>query len=477
MKWHERGSDAGFPVPMTSRRFAIVVPILAMLFAWLAVLVVSLIAYEETRETMVEVRLAEASAVGGKVRDDLDRALGYGIPMRAIPGVSEYLSIRLLDSPRLDLFLILDEENEIVFHSGIDTERARQLVAQFLIMQPRLHDQEARELAPYWLVPLVLEGGGRVLVGIVATTVIRPFGQEFARMWSFWLGIALLALAWGALSARSSLLEPLARLRIAMVAVCEGRFGFLLERRSRDGMGRIMLQFNALVHGLHARQRALVAHAEDVRHAVFDPRVAEAVTEARDRALVDLGAGFAHEPKPFWDPRSSDLDLFAVTLIASGALAVGGVLHVAPMWAEFTDIARGLGVLVAVVIGVLWGRALPWSRALGWIVAGLLAVLIGFEHGAAFLAPVGWQAVWAGAFGLGFGWGVAIRQRRLARAAGGLGAGLWVLAVGSLAGLGLAWGIQGDSSHWRLGALGLLLVAASLAPRSSTVSKEPSSCC
>ncbi|MFZ1539751.1 MAG: hypothetical protein WAT23_20500, partial [Chromatiaceae bacterium] len=75
------------------------------------------------------------------------------------------------------------------------------------------------------------------------------------------------------------------------------------------------------------------------------------------------------------------------------------------------------------------------------------------------LAALAMDGASGGAVGLA--WGLALRQRRAARIAGGLGGGIWVIMAGSLAGVALAWGLLGDSLTITVGAA--LLATISLA--------------
>jgi uncharacterized membrane protein len=200
----------------------------------------------------------------------------------------------------------------------------------------------------------------------------------------------------------------------------------------------------------------VIAQAEDVRHAVFDPEVAAAAAVAQDAALADLGEGLATCPERFRDPRSSDADLFALTLAAAGLMTItDGVVAGLPPLPIMIVVAGTL------LVGLALGWILGWRR---WLVVTLATLFLAILLSNGLAVPEGLAALaMDGVSGLvvGLAWGVAWRQRRASRVTGGLGGGLWVVMAGSLAGAAFAWGLLGDLLTISVGAI--LLATISLA--------------
>ena len=427
-------------------------PFLAVLLALVVLGVVSLLGFGETRETLTAVRVAGATAAARSIATDLDRAIGYGVPLTELPGVEPYLETRLGSLPELRLFLITGPQGRRLYHSGITASQLDALLAQ--VTPERLAEAGAGEgvarldIDPFALVrvPLVA-GSGAVWAAVEPGEIDRTLTRKIMLSWPFWLGCLLLALAWAAVAARGGVVEPLARLASAMRAGGEGRFDRLLVRRARDGVGQCLLAFNAIVAGLHARRLGVIEQAEDVRHAVFDQEVAAAAAQAQANALADLGEGLASPPARCRDPRASDADLFALNLAAAGMMTCADGLVAGRDPLPILLVAAG-----SLLVGLGLGWLIGWRRLLAVPLAILFLgiFLVNGLAAADSLAALVIDGVAAGAVGLA--WGLAWRQRRLAKAAGGLGGGSWVLLAGSLAGLALAWGLLGDLPAISVGA-------------------------
>ena len=427
-------------------------PFLAALLALAVLGVVSLLGFGETRETLTAVRVAGATAAARSIATDLDRAIGYGVPLTELPGVEPYLETRLGSLPELRLFLITGPQGRRLYHSGITASQLDALLAQ--VTPERLAEAGAGEgvarldIDPFALVrvPLVA-GSGAVWAAVEPGEIDRTLTRKIMLSWPFWLGCLLLALAWAAVAARGGVVEPLARLAAAMRAGGEGRFDRLLVRRARDGVGQCLLAFNAIVAGLHARRLGVIEQAEDVRHAVFDQEVAAAAAQAQANALADLGEGLASPPARCRDPRASDADLFALNLAAAGMMTCADGLVAGRDPLPILLVAAG-----SLLVGLGLGWLIGWRRLLAVPLAILFLgiFLVNGLAAADSLAALVIDGVAAGAVGLA--WGLAWRQRRLAKAAGGLGGGSWVLLAGSLAGLALAWGLLGDLPAISVGA-------------------------
>jgi uncharacterized membrane protein len=448
-------------VPRIKPGGAYLLPFLAVLLALVALAVVSLLGFGETRETLTRVRVAGATAAARSIAADLDRAIGYGVPLTELPGVEPYLETRLGSLSELRFFVVTGSDGRRLYHSGIGASQVDDLVAR--VTPELLADGWAEEglarldIEPFALVrvPLVAESGA-VWAAVEPGEITRNLTRKILAAWPFWVGCLLLALAWAAVAVRGGVLEPLARLAAAMRAAGEGRFDRLLVRRARDGVGQCLLAFNAIVAGLHARRLGVIAQAEDVRHAVFDPEVAAAAAVAQDAALADLGEGLATCPERFRDPRSSDADLFALTLAAAGLMTItDGVVAGLPPLPIMIVVAGTL------LVGLALGWILGWRR---WLVVTLATLFLAILLSNGLAVPEGLAALaMDGVSGLvvGLAWGVAWRQRRASRVTGGLGGGLWVVMAGSLAGAAFAWGLLGDLLTISVGAI--LLATISLA--------------
>lgn len=436
-------------------------PFLATLLALLVLGVVSLLGFSETRETLTAVRVAGATAAARSIGTDLNRAIGYGVPLTELPGVEPYLATRLESLPELRFFIVTGSDGRQLYQTGLKASQVEALLAHWTLgslAEAETPEGVARlDSEPFALVrvPLV-SGSGAVWAAVEPGEITRALTYKILVAWPFWVGCLLLALAWTAVAVRGGVVEPLARLAAAMGAAGEGRFDRLLVRRARDGVGQCLLAFNAIVAGLYARRLGVIAQAEGVRHAVFDQEVAAAAIRAQDAVLMDLGEGLATVPARCHDPRASDADLFALAMAAAGLMTStdGLVAGLPPL--PILMVAAG-----SLLVGLALGWLIGWRRLLAVPAAALFLAAILFNgyvltEGLAALAMDG-----ASGGAVGLAWGLALRQRRAARIAGGLGGGIWVILAGSLAGMALAWGLLGDSLTITVGAA--LLTTISLA--------------
>lgn len=418
------------------------------------------------QETMTELRLAEAEAAARSIRSDLDRALGYGVPPRELPGVGDYLTERLAILSALRFFLVVDASGQPLYQAGIDPPTLAALLPR-LPPPARDNPTPAEGLAhlvlpPFILVSAPLENDqGLVLVAVEPGEIIEILLREITRTWPFWLSALLLALAWGWVSVRGAVLEPLTRLARGMSARGEAPFARLLVRRNRDRIGQCLLTFNAIVAGLHARRQAFIAQADDVHQAVFDPRMAEEVLRVKETTLQDLGTAMAEPPLRLVDPRASDGDLFALTLAAAAALRAASLVMTDPLVPTTWVLA-----LIALSVGLVLGGALGWNKRLAILISCLLLAATLWDGWSP--PSVASHLDMAVAMGtLALSWGMAWRQRWLTGRLGGLGGGFWVLPAASISGLSLAWGLQDASLMAHVGVvllLGIALATALMSP-------------
>lgn len=432
-------------VPHLNLGVARLLPFLAILLALLVLGLVSVLGFNETRETLTAVRVAGATAAARSIATDLNRVIGYGVPLPELPGVEPYLATRLESLPELRFFVVTGSNEGLLYQTGLKASQVEGLLAQWTLEPPVIAESPEAvvrlESGPFALVRVPLTAAsGAVWAAVEPGEITRDLTQKILEAWPFWVGCLLLALAWTVVTVRGGVIEPLARLAVAMNAAGEGRFDRLLVRRARDGVGRCLLAFNAIAAGLYARRLGFIAQAEDVRHAVFDQEVAAAATQTQAAVLTDLGEGLASTPAPLYDPRASDADFFALTLAAAGMMTSvdGLVLGLPPL--PILLVAAG-----SLVIGLVLGWILGWRRSLAVMTAALFlaAILCNGIAWAGDPAALAMDGAAGGAVGLA--WGLVLRQRRAAKIAGGMGGGIWVILAGSLAGVALAWGLLGDS--------------------------------
>ncbi|CAO3423873.1 HAMP domain-containing protein [Azospirillum endophyticum] len=456
------------------RPFMIGIPAAILLTAVLAMVGIGLLGTWLAQDQLGEARAAKAAAVAEAVQHDLERAIGYGIPLPRIEGVGSFLQgiagrnpdIGFLALTAADGAFLQGAVTAVSGGSSLDHRGLEALAASLrgmptpetraATLQPIERDGFLILRVPVRVGRLSSEGGGggvsqppagHVLVGVQPGQVRGQIARELATVALGGLAILLVLAELAGVLARASFRAPLRRLARAMEEAAAGRFATLLGRRPRDQVGRLLFSFNALVFGLHDRRQRFAAHADEVRVAVFDAQVAEAVERTRRSALEALGPGLEAAPRREVDSRADDIHSFALLAASAAAMLVpgaGGLAGGAPL------------IMIALLLaGAAAGYAIPahWRR-----IAALLTALFLLAAGVAALATSsasGLPAAAAVAVAGGIAAGLALSYVWRQATDGGQMAILRALAVGILA--ALLWAVAVD---WHGG----MLAASSLLP-------------
>lgn len=475
---------------MTSRghrSFMVGIPAVILLAAALAMAGVGLLGTWLAQEQLGEARAAKAAAVAEAVQHDLERAIGYGIPLPRIEGVGAFLQGIAARNPDIGFLALTGADGGLLQAAATggsppDRKEMEALAASLrtlptpetraATLQPIERDGFLILRVPVRIGRLSSEGGGggvgqppagHVLVGVQPGQVRGQIAGELATVTLGGLAVLLLLAELAGVLARASFRAPLRRLARAMEEAAAGRFATLLGRRPRDQVGRLLFSFNAVVFGLHERRKRFAAHAEEVRAAVFDPEVAEAVDRTRRSTLEALGPGLAAPPRREVDSRADDVHSFALlapcaaTMLLPGAGSLSG---------------GALALLPAVALaGAVGGHAVPARRRrLAALAAALLlvaAAVAALAGPSASALPAGIAAALSG----GAAAGLALSYVRRQAGDGGLPAVLRALAVGVLAALLWAVAVDWDGAMLAASALlpaglALLLARPIVVPRS-----------
>ncbi len=479
---------------MTSRShrsFMLGIPAVILLAAALAMAGIGLLGTWLAQEQLGEARAAKAAAVAEAVQHDLERAIGYGIPLPRIEGVGAFLQGIADRNPDIGFLALTGTDGALLQSAAtggsLPDHKQMETLASSLrslptpetraaTLQPIERDGFLILRLPVRIGRLSSEGGGggvgqppagHVLVGVQPGQVRGQIAGELATVALGGLAVLLLLAELAGVLARASFRAPLRRLARAMEEAAAGRFATLLGRRPRDQVGRLLFSFNALVFGLHERRQRFAAHAEEVRAAVFDPEVAEAVDRTRRSALEALGSGLEAAPRREVDSRADDIHSFAL-LAASAA-----TMLVPAAGASAGDLSGGmLAALPAVALaGLAAGYAIPARlRRITALLAALLLLAAAVAAVAAPSAPVP-ASGFLGALSGGFAAGLALSYVRRQTGDGGLPSILRALAIGVLA--ALLWAVAVDWDGGLLAAsallpagLALLLARPIVVPRS-----------
>lgn len=448
--------------PRHDRRIALGIPAVALLAALLAMAGVGLLGTLLAQEQLGEARAAKAAAVAGAVQHDLERAIGHGIPLDRMEGVAAYLQGIAGRNPDLGFLAVTGADGSrlhAAFPDGADLDAARlDRIAAGLrgLASPASREAALQPIARDGLLivrlPLRAPSGaalaGHALVGVQPDQVRGQIAGELAVVALGAAAILLLLAEVAGAMAQASIGAPLDRLARVMRAAAAGDFATLIGRRPQDQLGRALFAFNAAVFRLHDRRQRFAAHADEVRAAVFDAEVAQAVDTTRRDALAALGPGLDAAPRRVVDARAVDARAYAALAVAGAALAVlaGGGDAPVPV-----ALAVAVGCAAALLVGGSWRRLTAVAVALG-AALGAVLVLRGFgAAGGALAAACG---------GLAAGLALAYARRQ---AGEGGGAVLRAVLVGLAAALLWAAALDWDGVALAGSALVPALLAAPMA--------------
>ncbi|PWC37961.1 hypothetical protein TSO352_08310 [Azospirillum sp. TSO35-2] len=422
------------------------------------------------------------------VQHDLERAIGFGIPLERIEGVGAYLQGIAGRNPDLGVLALTGADGALLQGAlggasataqGPSPETGRPNAGTLAALAAALRGLPTPETRAATLQPieqdgfLILrlpvrvgryssEGGGggvsqppagHVLVGVQPGDVRGQIAGELVTVALGALGVLLLVAELAGVLVRAGFRAPLRRLAGVMDEASAGRFATLIGRRPRDQVGRLLFAFNAVVYGLHDRRQRFAAHAEEVRTAVFDPEVAAAVERTRSEALAALGPGLEATPRRVVDARADDVHAFATLATAAAVLLALGGAATTPGAAWTGPLGLGLAALAAALAGAGAGYAVAarwrrWAALLTMATTVVAAVLLLEGVAAAGLLPGALCA------GLAAGLSLSYRRRQVGPGAGG---GVVARALASGAVAAILWGA---ATGWD----GATLAASALVP-------------
>lgn len=455
------------------RRFLLGIPLVVLAVALLTMIAVGLIGTRLAEEQLGETGAAKAAAVAEAVQYDLERAIALGIPLERIEGISAYLQGVQGRNPDLGFLLITGEDGAWMHGAApFAIGRLSALVESLRGMAvPATRGAALQPIArdAFLIVRLPLRAvaagqgpttAGHVLVGVQPGQVRSQIAGELVAVALGGVAVLLLLAQVAEALVEASFCAPIAGLSQLMERAIAGDFGTLIGRRPQDQVGRVLHAFNAAVFRVHDRRQRFSAHADEVRGAVFDPAVAQAVEKTRTETLAALGPGLDQAPRRVVDPRANDGRAYAALAMTAtillvltganagaspGALAAGGW-----PWSVAVGVALAaalVGAVVAFAVGAAWRRLAAVVAALGVGLCG--GLFVGDWLPGDWLPGDWWSGVWwladsrpvliVGALNGGLAIGVALAYARQAAEDGGVARIAWALTSGAV--VALLWAV------------------------------------
>lgn len=282
--------------------FLVLVPPTAILSLW---------ALSDFEQGMIPELDRKAQAVGRDLGAQVERAVGYGIPIDRLVGMDEFFSPVLEANPEIRYLAVTDERGRVLFLKGADRD----------VLEPHYRsadfdlerDGRKASIAGFLDIALpVAEDGrrvGQVHVGFDA-------GYVRGRLMGILLDVGVVA-AVSLIVAFEILLfvvffnvtGPMKLVGHVLDQARRGDFSQVPGIPSQDEVGQFVRALTAAVRSVDGLYRRLVAYIDEVKSAHFDKGVVERVAEVESRVNFLFRFASAGAPQPLHERRATDIRL------------------------------------------------------------------------------------------------------------------------------------------------------------------------
>ena len=413
------------PRPLLVRLLILAVLVLVPAMAWL-----SLSSLDRFEKGLAPEFERKAVAVGRDLGDDLERAVGYGIPLDKLVGVEDYLAPALEANGELRYVAVADLLGKVLYIRGADPGD----------LEPHYRSTDYDAAGPGdgigglsasiggyvdVAVPLMVKGArvGELHVGMDAGYLRHRFGEMLT-------DVAVLMVVALFLTAEILLFVvvvnisgPLDQAGRVFERVARGDFGRLCWVGSEDEVGRFTERVNAAIRAADDLFRRLMAYIDEVKAAHFDPNVVEqaALIEARVKFLFRFSAVGA--PEAEFERHGIDVRLALFLFVFAEELSrpfLPLFIRTLPMPPAWLSPEMAMAVPIAVFMAFI-ALASPWAGAISerWgsrrvFLLGLVPAVLGFI-GTGLADSVVEVVVWRAATGFGYALVTMASQSYIAR--------------------------------------------------------------
>lgn len=334
----------------------------------------------------------KALAVGRSVQSQIDRALGYGIPLRELRGLDTYLGGILGNNRDLGYIAVVAPDGKVLDMSGTTPDK---------LPGGRLEALDASHpVQGYYVTRVAIVGGASVLVGIDERYVQGRLREVLFDVLIVLLVSLLVSFELLMFLVIITVSSPLKLLERMMGRVATGDFSRVAATRSSDEIGRFVGLFNVAIDGVNQRYQQLMARVEQVRMGGNGALLANA--EGILNRVTGGLAFTAPSSKPKQESENSFSDVrtplflfvFAEEMSRSFMPLVSSELY---QPSEFLSRAIAIGLPISVYMFIC-AIASPWSGSLAdrlgakrCFYIGIVPSLLGFV--ATALADGYWQFV------------------------------------------------------------------------------------
>jgi serine phosphatase RsbU (regulator of sigma subunit) len=270
-------------------------------------------------------QLKTSEVIGQSLVADLDRAVGYGIPLTELPGIEPWLGDVVESNPLISAIAIADRQGQLLTGYAVSQE------FKDAIAQAGSSDSNTVE-GTYVRTLALRASSGAGESDYFLHVVGRPPVNDF-QLLLIALTIAAVCTAMSAVLLRLIILKrlgsPLAATRSALEGLVAGRIEDLPKSRLQGPAPFLQSSLAARLSALSERYRLVLQRVAEVRAAHFDPQILQRLDElVEGLSAWDLRA-LDTEPLEFSHRKAQQSLIRRVVLATVGALAcvlLGGAI-------------------------------------------------------------------------------------------------------------------------------------------------------
>lgn len=455
--------------PLFIRLLLLVVVVLIPPVAW-----VSWQAMDSFTRGLVPEMDKKAEAVGRDLELSIERAVGYGIPLDQLQGVSEFFAPVLAANPEIRYLAVTDRTGKVLFAEGVDRAvleegyRGADLAAG---------DEHPRKVAlgPFFdmVQPLAARGVriGAVHVGMDQDYVRGRLQEILVDLGVVTLVALLVAVELLLFVLTFNIIGPMRVVGVVMDRVRRGDFGYAAGIASDDEVGRFVHRFNGAIRLADQLFRRLEAYVDEVKSAHFDQGVVDKVRDIESRVRFLFRFARNGQPEIVNEHQAADIRLPLFLFVFAEEISRSFMpLYIRDLYAPIPGLAPemviGLPIALFMLVialaspsGALLAGRLGARRV---FLIGLVPATIGFVM-SALAVSVYDLILWRAATALGYAFitmacqGYIAQVSRQHRRAQGLGVYVGAVLTASVCGTGIG-GVLAE----RVGYRATFLVAGAL---------------
>jgi MFS family permease len=426
---------------------------------------------------------SKALAVGHDLSDQIERAVGLGIPIDKLVGVEEFFAPVLATNSELRYLAVTDSNGRVLFLRGADKAELEPhyRTTDFDIPEQQLKAAigDYNDLA----LPIEVKGVrlGMLHVGMDAGYVHQRVTRIFVDVGVVMAVALLLASEILLFVVVANVSGPLRRARWMMERVCRGDFTRLAGVGPMDEVGRFVRALNAVVAQADDLYRRLNAYIQEIKGAHFDAGAIERAGQIEARVNFIYRFAPEGEPQQLQERHPVDVRLALVLFVFAEELSrpfLPLYIKTLPSPVGWLTPEMAMALPIAVFMACV-GIATPWAGAITGrlgsrpvFLFGLVPAILGFVL-AGLAHNVVDMTIWRAATGFGYAVVTMACQGYMSRAvstesrAQGLGMFVGAVLTASVCGMAL-----GGVLVERVGFRDVFFVSAGLAMLSGVLANR-----